>query len=176
MKSLVRPALWILNTRRAPIHSTWTPGSRSDAGTSLCNCSSVPADVLHQRCAWMCRGATRQGSLCVQRRLCQSNCSFGCQAAVNRSLRVYTHRVEVVPACVRNIAIHVPGSLSITESVNRTRSRLTAKTVTLFDEPAFLEILNTAEWKKGESVLCVCVYTGSRAGVIRRAGPQRNCL
>lgn len=82
-----------------------------------------------------------------------------------------THRVEVIPACCRKIAIHIPGPLSVTKSVNqKSESKEIIQKYRLLYQKLF------------ESCMCdiciieQCVRTWSRAGVISRAGPQRNCL
>lgn len=67
----------------------------------------------------------------------------------------YTDRVEVVPASVRNVTIHNFNSLQIAKSCQRS-----GWTSLMFGCP---EVRGHA-------------HTLSRAAVISRAGPQRNCL
>lgn len=66
-----------------------------------------------------------------------------------------THRVEVVPASIRNVTLHIYDSLQITKS---------------------------HQWSNWNYLMSGCQevrghgHTLSRAGVISMAGPQRNCL
>lgn len=75
-----------------------------------------------------------------------------------------THRFVLVPAASRNVATHHPGILSITNQlVTRKPERVLPNRTS--------EIVPSYFCQGG-----ACLHTLLSAGVMRRAGPQRNCL